>query len=185
MSSPQNRTPVRRILVSGACAAALLLGPSAGLAAADDASLVETVVERSEQLAERENTLDKSLKALQRSPSLSRARTAGKDAGAMYRLTVTIRDEVRADDGSTDRGMATRDAVLPELTSVAAAAKKLDATLRSAIRKRSTSKAQVTKIVSAKLALDKAIGAALGTITEALADDGPSDPAPAPTDPTA
>jgi hypothetical protein len=185
MSSPQNRTPVRRILASGACAAALLLGPAAGLASADDASLAKTVVERGEQLDKREKALDKTLKALQRSPSLSRARTAEKDAGAIYRTTVAFRDEVRDDDGSTDRGIAARDAVLPKLTSMATAAKKLDTTLKSAIRKRSTSKAQVTKIVSAKLALDKAIGAALGTITEALADDGPSDPAPAPTDPTA
>ncbi|CAB4930765.1 unannotated protein [freshwater metagenome] len=185
MFSPRNRTPLGRLVVTGACATALLLGPSAGLAAADDASLAKTITERAQQLDKREKALAKTLKSLQRSPSLSRARSAQKDSGAIFRTTEAFRDEIRDDDGSTDKGIQARDAVLPELTSMALAAQKLDKQLVTAVKKRRVSKAVVTRIVSAKLVLDKAIGKVITAIGEAFADDGPVDPAPTPTDPTA
>ncbi len=185
MFSLTNRTGVGRVLVTGACASALLVGAGAGPAAASDATLAKTVVERSQQLDKREKALSKTLKALQRSPSLSRAKSAEKDAAAIFRTTEAFRTEVRDDDGSTDRGVEARDAVLPELTAMAAAAKKLDTQLVSVVKKRKVSKSAVTKIAAAKLALDKAIGKALSAIGEALSDDGPVDPAPSPTDPTA
>jgi hypothetical protein len=185
MFSPIHRTGVGRLLVTGACASVLLAGAGAGPAAASDATLAKTVVERSQQLDKREKALSKTLKALQRSPSLSRAKSAEKDAAAIFRTTEAFRTEVRDDDGSTDRGVEARDAVLPELTAMAAAAKKLDTQLVSVVKKRKVSKSAVTKIAAAKLALDKAIGKALSAIGEALSNDGPVDPAPAPTDPTA
>lgn len=183
MSSPQNRTPARRILASGTVALALLLGPAAGGASASDRSILTTISERGEQIAKREALLAKDLKALQRTPSSSRVTSAEKSAAAIHRTTVAFRDEIREDDGSTDDGTRIRDAVLPEITAMAEAAKKLETTLEAAQRRRVT-KAQVTKIVKVKKALDTAIGSALATIVIALEDDGPADPAPAPTDPT-
>jgi hypothetical protein len=186
MFSPQkNRTPLGRILIAGACSTALLVGPGAGLASADDASLAKTITERAQQLDKREKALATTLKALQKSPSLSRAKAAQKDSGNIYRTTVAFRNEVRDDDGSTDKGVEARDAVLPKLTSMAAAAKKLDTQVASAVKKRRVTKGAVTKIVSAKLVLDKSIGAVITAIGEAFESDDPVDPAPAPTDPTA
>lgn len=184
MSSPHHRTPLRRVVVAGACTTALFLGPVAGLASADDASLAKTVTERAQQLDKREKALSKTLKALQTSPSLSRAKSASKDASAIFRTTDALRTEVRDDDGSTDKGVAARDAVLPKLTSMSGVAGKLDKQLASVVKKRKVRKADVTKISTAKLNLDKAIGKVLGSIGEAFADNGPIDPAPAPTDPT-
>lgn len=184
MSSPHHRTPVGRILVAGACTTALVLGPAAGFASADDKSLAKTITERAQQLDKREKALAKTIKSLQSSPSLSRAKTAAKDAANIYRTTVAFRDEVRDDDGSTDAGVKARDAVLPELTEMAAAAKKLDRQVASTVKKRKATKAAVTKIISAKLLLDKSIGKVISAIGEAFADEGPTDPAPPPTDPT-
>ncbi|WP_026909538.1 hypothetical protein [Patulibacter minatonensis] len=184
MSSPHHRTPLARVVVAGACTTALLLGPGAGLASADDASLAKTITERAQQLDKREKALAKTLKTLQASPSLSRAKSASKDASGIFRTTDAFRTEVRDDDGTTDKGVAARDAVLPKLTAMAAAAEKLDKQLLSVVKKRKVGKAQVTKIVSAKLVLDRSIGKVLTAIGEAFASDGPIDPAPKPTDPT-
>lgn len=185
MFSPQkNRTPVGRLLVTGACASALLFGPVAGIASADDASLAKTIYERAQQLDKREKKLSATLKVLQKTPSLSRAKSAQKDSGAFLRTTEAFRDEVRDDDGSTDKGVEARDAVLPELTKMATAAKKLDTQLASTVKKRKVTKAAVTKVVSAKLVLDKQIGKVITAVAEALTSNAPVDPAPAPTDPT-
>lgn len=184
MPSPQNRTPVARLLVAGACTGALLLGPAAGIAGASDATLAKTITERAQQLDKREKALAATIKSLQSSPSLSRAKAAQKDSRNIYRTTDAFRDEVRDDDGSTDAGVKARDAVLPELTAMATAAKKLDSQLVSAVKKRRVTKSVVTKIVSAKLVLDKSIGKVISAIGEAFADDGPVDPAPPSTDPT-
>ena len=185
MPSPQHRTPVGRLLVAGVCSAALVLGPTAGMASASDATLAKTIYERAQQLDKREKSLAKTIKSLQSSPSLSRVRSAQKDAAAFHRTTEAFRDEVRDDDGSTDKGIKTRDDVLPELTKLATAAKSLDRQVTSAVKKkRKPSKAVVTKIVSAKLTLDKQIGKVVTAIGEAFADDGSTDPAPPPKDPT-
>lgn len=185
MSSPQHRAPLGRILVASACSAALVLGPAAGLASASDDTLVKTIVERSQQLDKREKSLAKTMKALQASPSLSRVRSAQKDAAAFHRTTEAFRDEVRDDDGSTDKGVKTRDDLLPQLTKLASTAKTLDRQVTAAVKKkRKPSKAVVTKIVSAKLTLDKQIGKVVTAIGEAFTDDGSTDPAPPPKDPT-
>jgi hypothetical protein len=184
MSSPLSRTTLGRVVAVGACSTALVLGPAAGLASADDASLAKTITERAQQLDKREKALAKTLKALQSSANLSRAKSASKDASAIFRTTDAFRTEVRDDDGTTDKGVAARDAVLPKLTAMADAAEKLDKQLLSAVKKRKITKAVVTKIVSAKLVLDQSIGKVISAIGEAFADDGPTDPAPAPVDPT-
>lgn len=172
------------MLVAGACTTALLLGPVAGPAAADDASVAKTITERAQQLDKREKALGRMITSLQRSRSLSRVKAAAKDSGSIYRTTVAFRDEVREDDGSTDKGIQVRDALLPPLTSMAAAAKKLDRQVTSVVRKRRVSKSDVSRIVAAKLVLDRSIGKVVGAIGEAFADDSPTDPAPPPTDPT-
>lgn len=184
MPSPQHRTPVGRLLIAGVCSAALVLGPTTGLASASDATLAKTIYERAQELNKREKSLARTVKALQSSPSLGRVRSAQKDAVAFHRTTEAFRDEVRDDDGSTDKGITTRDDVLPELTALASAAKSLDRQVSAAVKKkRKPSKAVVTKIVSAKLKLDKQIGKVVSAIGEAFADDGSTTPAP-PKDPT-
>lgn len=183
MFSPLTRIPGARLVVTGACAGALLLGPVAGMASADDTSLAKTIAERSQQLGKREKAVATKLKSLQKSPSLSRAKSAQKDAAAIYRTTEAFRDEVRDDDGSSEKGQALRDEMVPALTAMATAAKKLDRQLVSATKKRTVTKAAVTKAVSAKLTLDKAIQKVFVAIEEAFSDD-PDAPAP-PKDPTA
>jgi hypothetical protein len=125
------------------------------------------------------------LEALVARPGQGRARSAGRDSAALYRTTNAFRTEVRDDDGSSDRGVQIRDAVLPTLTAMSAAAKQLDALLQSAAKRRRVTTSQVRRIRAAKLVLDRRIDEVVDAITEAFTDDGPVDPAPAPTDPTA
>lgn len=184
MSPSRTRTPLGRLLVAGVCGVALVAGPAVGTASADDKSLAKTITERAQQLDKREKALRVTLKALASKPSQSRAKAAAKDSGGLYRTTNAFRTEVRDDDGSTDKGVATRDAVLPKLTTMSTSAKKLDALLQAAAKKRTVTTQQVKRITAAKLVLDQSIGKVVASIGEAFADDGPIDPAPAPTDPT-
>ncbi|MEV4423094.1 hypothetical protein AB0L40_24415 [Patulibacter sp. NPDC049589] len=184
MSSPHHRTSFGRALVAGACVTALALGPAAGLASADDDSLAKTFTERAQQVNKREKALSASIKALQKTPSLSRAKSAAKDAGAIYRTTDALRTEIRDDDGSSDKGTEARDAVLPKLTAMAAAAKKLDTQFTTAVKKKKVTKSVVAKIVVSKAALDKSILTVITAISDVLENNTPVDPAPAPVDPT-
>jgi hypothetical protein len=159
MRFPASRPAPRRTLAAGACLAALALGPAAGVASADDASIVRAVADRGGQLVDRTAAVDATTKAFRRSPSGARARTGTRQAKALARLASTFRDELRDDDGSTQRGRDVRDALLGPLGRIASSA----AALQRAYARASSgavSTGEVAGVAAAQRTFDRLVVAA-------------------------
>ncbi|EHN12367.1 hypothetical protein PAI11_07280 [Patulibacter medicamentivorans] len=147
----------RRLLVAGACLAAVAGGPAVAPAAADDLTLVKTVNLHAQRLEPRAKTLSTALQRYGKAPTdRARADRASRAAGAVRREVDSFRAALRYDRSNSAEGRALRTSLLRALWDIRSGTGTLESGL-ARVARRAASLATLRSLQAAQKTLERGL----------------------------